>query len=134
MEVTCTLLVSVPAVLPCTLTETAQDPAAAIEPPDKVTEPEPALAVTLPPQELVVPGVEATTMPAGNVSVNATLFRAAVELGLVMLSVRVLVPPTATVVGLKLLEIDGGPATVSGAEAVLPVPPLVDVTAPVVLV
>ena len=59
---------------------------------------------------------------------------AALELGLAMVSVKVLVPPTGTEAGLKPLEIDGGPATVKDADAVVPAPPLVDVTFPVVLV
>src|SRR5271157_945125 len=133
-EVTCTLLLNVPAVLPCTLTETAQDPPPAIAPPARLTELPPPAAVMPPPQLLVTPGVDATVMPLGKLSVNATPLRATLELGFVILSVKVLVPPSGIELGLKPLEIDGGAITVRLADAVRPVPPLVEATAPVVLV
>ena len=134
VEVTCTLLLNEPTVLPCTLTETEHEPPPAIEPPDRLTEPAPPVAVTVPPQLLVAPGDEASAIPVGKVSVNATPVNARLALGFVIVSVKVLDPPSATEVGLKLLAIDGGEATVKLADAVLPVPPLVEVTVPVVLV
>ena len=135
VEVTCTLLFNVPAVLPCTVTETAHELLTAIDPLARLTEPAPPLAVTVPPQVLVAPGVPANTIPVGKVSVKATPVSARLALGLVMVNVKVLVPPSATEVGLKPLVIAGGVVpTFSMAVAVLPVPPLVEVTAPVVLV
>ena len=133
-EVTCTLLFNVPVMMPCTLTETAHDPLAGIEPLARLTELAPPLAVTAPPHVLVAPGVDATTIPLGKVSVNATPLRARLELGFVTLNVKVLVPPTGIEFGLKPLEIDGGDATVRLADAVEPVPPSLEVTFPVVLV
>jgi hypothetical protein len=134
VEVTWTLLFNVPAELPFTLTETAHVPLVASEPPARLTEPAPAVAVTVPPQVLVALGVAATTIPLGNVSLNAKPVNARLALGLVMLNVTVLVPPSATEVGLKLLEIEGAVPTLRLAVAVFPVPPLVEVTFPVVLV
>lgn len=133
-DVTCTLLLNVPAMLPCTLTKTVQDPPPVIAPLARLTELPPLTAVMPPPHELLTPGVDATVIPPGKVSVNATPLRAVLELGFVMLSVKVLVPPTGIEFGVKLLEIDGGDATVRLADAVLPVPPLMEVTFPVVLV
>jgi len=50
-----------------------------------------------------------------------------------MVRVRVEVPPTAMLVGANALAIVGGDTAVSVAEAVRPVPPFVELTAPVVL-
>jgi hypothetical protein len=74
VELTCTLLFFVPAVVPCTVADTAHCEFGPIEPPLKLTEDEPATAVAVPPQLLLRFGVEATTKPAGNVSVKATPF------------------------------------------------------------
>src|SRR5262249_9788922 len=54
--------------------------------------------------------------------------------GLLMLNVSDVVPFSGMLAAPKALLIDGGLATVKLAVAVLPVPPLVEVTAPVVLV
>jgi len=51
-----------------------------------------------------------------------------------MVNVKVDVLPSVTAVGLNDLLIAGGPTTVMPAVAVLPVPPLLDDTFPVVLV
>src|SRR5205807_182301 len=69
LEDTVTLLFNTPAVVPCTFTETAHDALEASVPLDKLTVPEPAVAVAVPPQLLVRFGVEATTRPAGRLSV-----------------------------------------------------------------
>jgi hypothetical protein len=80
-------------------------------------------------------GVPATTTPEGNVSLTATPASATVlAAGLVIVRVRVEVPPTAMVDGANPLVIVGGAATVKVFEAVRPVPPFVELTAPVVLV
>lgn len=75
------VLFLVPAVLPVTFTENVQEEDAAMVPPDKLTVPEPAVAVIVPlPQVPVRPlGVE-TTRPAGSVSLNATPLREVVVL------------------------------------------------------
>ena len=88
-----------------------------------------------PQPEVEAPVVLATTTLVGNVSLNATPVRAAVlAAGLVMVKVRVEVPFSAMVLGEKALLIVGGTSTANVAAAVAPVPPLVEVTFPVVLV
>jgi hypothetical protein len=75
------VLFLVPAVLPVTFTENVQEEDAAMVPPERLTTPEPAVAVTVPlPQVPVRPfGVE-TTRPAGSVSLKATPLSAVVVL------------------------------------------------------
>src|SRR5438067_7192208 len=72
----------------------------------KLTLPEPATAVTEPPQVLVTPGVAATTRFAGKVSVK--LESTAMTFGLVTLKVNAEEAFTATVVGLKLFVMWSG--------------------------
>jgi len=139
VEVTVTLLFFTPAVVPVTFTENVQeDPAAgdAVSvPPDRLMLPLAATAVMVPlPQVPVMLGVAATTRPAGKLSVNATPLSATFVFGLLMLKVSVLLAFRATLVGLNALVMVGAEATVRLAVAVLPVPPLVEVTLPVVLV
>jgi hypothetical protein len=134
VEVTVTELFFTPAVVPVTLTETVQLALAANVPADKLTEPEPAAAVAVPPQLLVRFGVEATTNPAGRLSLKATPVRARLVLGFWMVNVSEVVPFNGMLAAPKALVIDGGVATVKLAEAELPVPPLVEVTGPVVFV
>jgi len=83
---------------------------------------------------LVAPGEGPTCIPVGNVSLTATLLSCTV-FGLVIVSVRVEVAPSGVLVGVNDLAIVGGDTgvTVNVADAVLPLPPLVEVTAPVVL-
>ena len=59
--------------------------------------------------------------------VSATVFAA----GLVIVNVSVLVPLSGMLVGLNALAIDGGATTVTVAEAVLPLPPSLEPSAPV---
>jgi hypothetical protein len=121
-----------PAVAPVTVTLKVQVPPGAIDAPLSEIVRVAATVVTVPLQAEKL----ASTMlsPVGRTSVKATPVRVLVELVLVMVNVRVDVPPTAIEVGLKALLIEGAPTTVMLAEAVLPVPPLLDVTLPVVLV
>jgi hypothetical protein len=135
VEVTCTELFFTPAVVPCTSMEKAQEPLGAKAPVASVTDPAPAVAVTVPPQLLPLRlfGV-ATTKPAGKVSVNAIPFSVTLVLGFVMLNVSDIVPFNAIVAAPNVLVMVGAVATVRLSVAVLPVPPLVDVTFPVVLV
>ena len=75
----------------------------------------------------------ASVTPPGKVSVKATPARAVPVLGLVIVNVRVEVPPATMGLGEKDLVMEGGATTVTDAFAVFPVPPFVEVTAPVVL-
>ena len=135
VELACTLLFLTPAVVPCTLTETAHEPLFASVTPDRVTEVAAATGLNVPPQLLVAPGVAATTMPLGKLSVNPTLCSVTLELGFWMVKLSVVVVPfTGMVEAPKDLLITGGDATVRLAVAVFPVPPFVEVTFPVVLV
>ena len=134
VELTVTELFFTPAVVPVTLTETVQLALAAKVPADKLTDPEPAAAVAVPPQLLVKFGVEAITNPAGKLSLKATPVRARLVLGFWMVNVSEVVPFNGMLAAPNALVIDGGEATVKLAEAVLPVPPLVEVTLPVVFV
>jgi len=130
VEPTWTLLFFAPDVVPVTLSEITQEALAASAPADSVVEDVPAAAVDVPPQELARLFGVATTTPAGNVSVNATPVSATLEFGFVMLKVSEVVPPVATVLAPNDLVIAGATATAKLAEAVLPVPPLDDVTFP----
>jgi hypothetical protein len=118
-----------------TLTENVQEPLAAIVLPVKLILCEPPAAVTMPlPQVPVSPFGVDTINPAGSVSANATPASATTELGFVIvkLSDVELVRPIDAAPNALLIE--GGVATDRFADAVLPVPPLVEVTLVVVLV
>jgi hypothetical protein len=133
-EVTVTLLFLAPAVVPVTFTDNVQDAPAARVPPDRLTEDDPAAPVAVPPQLLVNVGVEATTRPAGKLSlkatpVNAIAFTAVFEI----VKLKLVLPLSGIVAAPKVFVMLGGVATVSLAVAVFPVPPFVDDTAPVVL-
>jgi hypothetical protein len=121
-----------PAVAPVTVTLKVQVPPGAIDAPLSEIVPVAATVVTVPPQAEKLPST--TLNPGGSMSVNPTPVSVAVVLALVMVNVRVDVPPTGIAVGLNALLIEGGPTTVMLAEAVLPVPPLVELTLPVVFV
>jgi hypothetical protein len=121
------------------LTLTAQvpgDPLGILRP-LKLTDPAPAVAPTVPVQVVVAFGVDATTRfpgVVGNVSENATPVRATVlPVGFVSVKVIVEVLLVGMLAGEKALLIAGGARTVTVADVVFPVPPLVEVTAAVVL-
>ena len=124
-----------PAVTAVTLTAKEQLLLVAIVPPVKVTVPEPAVAVIVPaPQVPARPfGVE-TTNPAGRVSVNATPVSAIDALALVIVKVSEVEPARPIEAAPKAFAMLGGVPTLKIAVAVLPVPPFVELTAPVVLV
>src|SRR5258708_4449753 len=133
------VLLLLPALVPVTFTEKLQvDPAAGDavnDPLLRVMVPLPAVAVTVPlPQAPVSPFGVATTTPAGRLSVNAMPLSVLAVFGLVMGKLSVLLVFNATLVGLKLLLMVGGAITSGSADAGLPVPPLVELTEPVVLV
>ena len=119
---------------PGTLTETVQLALAANVPAERLMLPEPATAVAVPPQVLFKALGVATTRPAGRLSVKAIPFSVTPVFGLLMVKVSDVVPFSGMLAAPNALVIDGGEATVKLAEAVLPVPPLVELTAPVVLV
>src|SRR5215831_16063399 len=87
VELTCTLLFFTPAVVPCTVKETVQEALGARVPPERLAVPAPPVAAAVPPQLLVRFGVEATTRPAGRLSVKAIPVKATFVLGLLMLKV-----------------------------------------------
>jgi len=120
--------------VPWTFTETVQEALVARVPADKLTDPEPATAVAVPPQLLVRFGADATTRPAGRLSVKAIPVRLRLVFGFWMVNVNEVVPFRGISAAPNTLAIEGGVATVKLAVAVLPVPPLVEVTFPVVLV
>ena len=96
VDVTVTLLLFTPAVVPVTLTENVQEAPAAKVAPERVTLPEPATAVIVPPPQLPVRpllGVD-TTRPAGSVSVKATPVNARAAFGLLIVKLKVVVSPT----------------------------------------
>lgn len=109
-------------------------PAASV-PPDKLTEEAPAVAVAVPPQELVRPGVGATTRPAGRLSVNAMPFNTEFTLLLVIVKVRLVVPFKGMVAAPKAFAMEGGLITVSDADEVesAPVPAVVELMVTVLL-
>jgi len=123
-----------PEVVGVTFTLTAHELLSAILPPVKLMVVSPAPGVNVPPHVLLAPGTVATCRPVGKGSLTATPLKAVPVFGLVMVKVRVEVPPTAVVVGEKALLMLGGATTVSVTVLLLePVPPSVEVTAPVVL-
>jgi len=124
-----------PVVVPVTSTEKVQLPLAAIVPPLSDMLLEPATAVIVPlPQLPVSPFGVATTKPAGRESLNATPVSPSPLLGLVTVKLSDVVAFTGIEATPNVLLIVGAEATVMLADAVLPVPPFVDVTLPVVFV
>src|SRR5437016_807594 len=121
-----------PVVVPVTLSEIVHEPLAASVPADKLIEPDPAVAVVVPLHVLLRLLGFATTSPAGKLSVNATPLRLVV-FGLLIVNVRLVLALSGIEPAPNAFEIVGGVATVMLAEAVFPVPPLVEATAPVVL-
>ena len=134
VEVTCTELFFTPAVVPCTSTETVHKALAASVPLDRLTDPEPATAVAVPPQVLFRLLCVATTSPAGRLSVKASPVRVKPVFGFWRVKVSEVVPFKGIEAAPNALVMVGGEATVRLAVAVLPVPPLVEVTAPDVFV
>ena len=123
-----------PAVAPVTFSDTAHVPLAASVPLDKVAEPAPAAAVAVPPQVLLKLLGVATTRPDGKLSVNVIPVSAVPVFAFEMLKVRDVVPFNGIVDAPKPFVITGGLATLRFADAVLPVPPFVELTLPVTLV
>src|ERR1041384_4314972 len=133
-EIAPVVLFCTPACTPVTLRLMVHEPFAASVPPLRLMEPEPAVAVVVPPQLLLSPFGVATTRPAGSVSLNVTPLSARLVFGLLMLKVNEVLAFSRMLAAPKAFVIVGGVPTVRFAVAVLPVPPLVEVTLPVVLV
>jgi hypothetical protein len=110
-------------------------PGVAMLPPVRLILVELAVAVTVPLHELLTPGVEATCKPLVSVSLKAIPVSATeLAAGFVMVKVTVVAPFNGMVVAPKALLIVGGVTTVKVAVLlVVPVPPSVEVMAPVVL-
>jgi hypothetical protein len=121
------VLLSTPAVL-VTFTVIVHDPFAASDAPLRLTVVALAGAEKVPPQWFVADGGLATFSPEGNGSENAMPLRLWVALGLVMVKVRVELPPWLMVAGEKALLIVGGVPTVN--VAVLLVVPVLSQTYP----
>ena len=101
--------------------------------PDRLTAFDPETAVMVPaPQDPVKLFGVPTTSPLGKVSVNATPVMGTVFV-LLIVKLRVVVVLTGIRPAPNDLLIEGGTTTVTVAVAVEPVPPSVEVTAPVVL-
>src|SRR4249920_2359020 len=128
------VLFCTPAATPVTFRLMVQEPFAASDPPVRLMEPDPAAAVVVPPQLLVSPFGVATARPAGRASENATPVSARLVFGLERLKVSDVLAFSRMLAAPKALVIVGGVPTVRFAVAVLPVPPLVEVTLPVVFV
>jgi hypothetical protein len=125
-----------PVVVAATFTAKVHELLTGIVPPASDTLPEAAVAVIAPaPQVPVMPfGVE-MTIPGGSVSVKLTPVSAtALAAGFVMVKLSEVEPFSGRAATPNNFAIVGGVLTLTLAEAVLPVPPLVELTAPVVLV
>lgn len=130
--ITPVVLFKTPAAAPVTVTLNEHDALAASEPPVMLMVLG-AVVVTVPPQ--VVADPFATVSPAGSVSVKLIPVRPSEVFGFVIVNIRLVVPPTTMLEAPNDLAIVGGVATESVAALLAaPVPPLVDVTAPVVLI
>ena len=118
-----------PALWPVTFTEKLHEALAAKDAPLRLTVPDPAVAVIVPPpQDPVSPfGVE-TARPGGKLSVNAIVVRAVVALGFVTVNVRDVEPLSGILAAPNAFARVGGVTTVSVALEVFPVPPSVEVT------
>ena len=120
-----------PATVPVTFTKKVHELFGASVAPVRLTLPEPAVAtITPPPHEPESPfGVE-TTSPAGRLSVKAIPVNVVAALGFVMVKLKLVELPVATIAALKALTIEGGFGftTVIDAVVVFPVPPFVEDT------
>lgn len=112
-----------PAVVPSTFTETVQVVPAANVALDKDTDVDCAVAVTVPPVQLLFTllGV-ATTRPAGKLSVKETPFSVVFVSGFLTVNVKLVVPFSTMVGAPKDLLIEGGSITVTLALDVFPFP------------
>src|ERR1700724_2800731 len=124
-----------PVVVPVTLTVSVQFMFTPTVPPDREINWVLAVAVTDPLQPFTTPGVLATVSPVGSVSLNATpVCDTVLAAGFVIVNVTVVLAFNPTNAAPKAFAIVGGATTVSVAVLlVVPVPPSVELIAPVVL-
>lgn len=95
-----------------TLTCAVQLPPAGIVPPEKLSAFAPAEGFQVAPAQVVLaPGVLATVIPAGSVSLKAAPVSARPELGFDNVKVRVVVPPAAMIPGENTLAKVGAVGT-----------------------
>src|SRR5215471_1291294 len=119
------VLLFCPAVAPVTVTEKLQEPPPATDPPLKLIKLPPLVVTVPPPHAELLP--LATVKPAGSVSVKLTPVIPSDALVLVMVNVRLVVPPSGMVAAPNDFWMVGAEATVTDALApVAPVPPLVE--------
>jgi hypothetical protein len=108
-ETALVVLFFAPRVEPVTFTEKVQLVLDASVAPVKLTEADPAVAVMVPPpQEPVIPLGVATANPAGNASVKPTPLRSAFKFGLVIVKLRLVLPPIEMLAAPKALAMVGG--------------------------
>jgi hypothetical protein len=119
-----------PELIPVTLMENEHEPFGGNVPPERVTKdwPEMLPVCAVPPHAPKLPTVGVIDTPLGKVSPNAIPVSATVGSGLVILNVRLVVPRIGMVAAPNALAMVGGPTTAMEAFAVLPVPPLEEVT------
>jgi hypothetical protein len=129
------VFVCTPAETPVTFTLITQDAFAASIAPDRAIEADPAAAVIVPfAQELVSPLGDEICNPAGKLSENEIpLSEITFADGLVILKASVVDPFNGMVTAPNVAAMDGAVAERRVAEALFPVPPLVELTLPVVL-
>ena len=122
-----------PAATAVTFTENEHELLDAIVPLVRLIFCDPAAVVVVPlPQEPLSPlGVD-TTMPAGSASLNATAVSASPEFGFVMMKLSDVEPASPIEATPNTALMLGGVAIAREEEAEFPVPPLVEVIAPVV--
>ena len=119
VEPTVTELFCRPVVEPVTFTVSVQDAPAASVTPLKLTTPEPAVAVAVPPHVFESPFGLVTVRPAGKLSVKLTPVRAVPVLGFRIENVNAVDEPVKMGFAVKDLAITGGSITVSVA---VPIP------------
>ena len=121
-----------PATTPVTLTLKVQAPLAAIVAPVSTMLCDTATAVIVPlPHVPVSPlGVD-TVNPAGKESEKATPLRAMDSLGLVIVKMSIVEPPSPMDAAANDMAMFGGVATIRVADAAVPVPPSVELIEPV---
>jgi hypothetical protein len=129
------VLILFPAVVPVTFTPKVHEALAASVAALRPRLELPAVAVMVPPPQIpVAPFGVLTTKPAGRASANDTPLSEEPALGLVTVKLREVKPFSGIVAAPNALTMVGGVATDRLADAVFPVPPLVELTFPVVLV
>jgi hypothetical protein len=124
------VLVSTPRPTPMTFKPMVHDAPGASDVFDMLSEVAPGFAMIEPSQVEVRLLGFAIASPEGRLSAKATLCSVTTVFTLVMVKLKLVVPPTGTEAAPKELLIVGGAATVILADAVLPVPPFVEDTAP----